>query len=83
MLDDAPLLGKPVEIDSDQMETLIENNECATMWEMADMLKISKSIKILVKMKKSVFYFMGKPIQTVGQCNMCSLLLLLYTSNHF
>ena len=27
-LDDAPQSGRPVEVDSDQNETLIENNQC-------------------------------------------------------
>ena len=27
LLDDAPQLGRPVEVDSDQIETLIENNQ--------------------------------------------------------
>ena len=43
MLDDAPWSGRPVEVDSDQMETLIENNQHYTMWEIADILKIPKS----------------------------------------
>ena len=51
--------GRPVEIDSDQIETLIENNQCSTTREIADILKISKSIKLLVKMK-NVSYFMEK-----------------------
>ena len=42
-LDDAPQSGRPVEVDSDQIETLIENNKCYTTWEIADILKISKS----------------------------------------
>ena len=42
-LDDAPWLGRPIEVDSDQIETLIENNQCYTTWEIADILKISKS----------------------------------------
>ena len=42
-LDDAPRSGRPVEVDSDQIETIIENNQCYTMWEIADILKISKS----------------------------------------
>ena len=50
-LDDAPWSGRPVEVDSDQIETLIENNEHYTTWEIADILKISKSTKLLVKMK--------------------------------
>ena len=29
-LDDAPQSGRPVGVDSDQTETLIENNECHT-----------------------------------------------------
>ena len=29
-LDDAPRLDRPVEVDSDQTETLIENNQCYT-----------------------------------------------------
>ena len=60
LLDDAPWWGRPVEIESEQIETLIENNQCYTMWEIANILKISKSIKLLVKMKKCVFYFMEK-----------------------
>ena len=50
-LDDAPGSGRPVEVDSDQIKTLIENNEHYTTWEIADILKTSKSIKLLVKMK--------------------------------
>ena len=42
LLDDAPRSGRPVEVDSDQMETLIENNQRYTR-EIADILKISKS----------------------------------------
>ena len=54
-LDDAPQSGRPVEVDSNHIETLIENNQCSTTWETADILKISKSIKLLVKIK-NVFY---------------------------
>ena len=42
-LDDAPRSGRPVEGDSDQIETFIENNQRYTMWEITDILKISKS----------------------------------------
>ena len=45
LLDDAPWSGRPVEIDSDQMKTLIENNQRYTMQEIAGILKIPKSIK--------------------------------------
>ena len=42
-LDDAPRSGRPVEVDSDQIETLIENNQPYTTQKTADTLKISKS----------------------------------------
>ena len=42
-LDDAPQLGRPVEVDSDQIKTLIENNQRYTTQETANILKISKS----------------------------------------
>lgn len=32
LLDDAPWSGRPVEADSNQMETLIENNQCLSIW---------------------------------------------------
>ena len=50
-LDDAPQSGRTIEVDSDQVQTLIGNNWCSTTWEIANILKISKSIKLLVKMK--------------------------------
>ena len=43
LLDDAPWSGGPVEVNSDQIETLIENNQRYTMWEITDILKIYKS----------------------------------------
>ena len=42
-LDDAPGSVRTVEVDSDQNETLTENNQCYTMWEIAVIPKISKS----------------------------------------
>ena len=63
---DAPRSGRPLEVVSDQIETLIENNQRYTMWEIADVLKMSKSITLLVKMK-NVSYFMGKPHRLFGQ----------------
>ena len=42
-LDDAPRLGRPVEVDREQIKTLIENNQHYTTREIADILKISKS----------------------------------------
>ena len=53
-LDDAPLSGGPVEVDSDQIETLIENNQRYATWEI-DIFKKSKPIKSLVKMKNVSF----------------------------
>ena len=48
LLDDAPWSGRPVEVDGDQIETLIENSQRYTTWEIADILKISKSsLKII------------------------------------
>ena len=41
-LDDAPWSGRPVEVESNQIETLIENNQRYTMWEIADILTILK-----------------------------------------
>ena len=41
LLDNAPWSGRPVEVDSDQIGTLIQN--VYTTWEIADRLKISKS----------------------------------------
>ena len=38
-LDNALWLGRPVEVDSDQTETLLENNQHYTMWEIADISK--------------------------------------------
>ena len=43
LLDDASWLGRPAEVDSNQIQTLTENNQCYTTWEIAGILKISKS----------------------------------------
>lgn len=42
-LGDAPQLGEPFEVDSDQIKTLIENSQCCATLETADRLEISKS----------------------------------------
>ena len=39
---DAPQWGRPVEVDSHQIKTLIENNQHYNMWERANILKIFK-----------------------------------------
>ena len=59
LLDNAPQSARPVEVDSDQIKTLIESNQCYALWEIANILKIPKSMKLLVKMKNA-FYFMEK-----------------------
>ena len=60
LLDNAPQLGISVEVDSDQIETLIENDQCYVMQKIADILKISKSIKLLVRMKNVSFILQRK-----------------------
>ena len=42
-LDDAPRLGRPVEVDSDQIKTLVESSQRYNTREIANILKISKS----------------------------------------
>ena len=59
------MLSKPVEVD-DQTETLIENNECYTTQARGNILKISKSIKIFIKMK-DVSFILWKNKQTFWQ----------------
>ena len=43
LLNDALWSDRPVGVNSDQMETLVENNQCYITWEIADILKIFKS----------------------------------------
>ena len=50
-LDNALWSGRPAEVNSNQIKTLTENNQHYIMRETVDILKISKSIKLLVKMK--------------------------------
>ena len=54
-LDHAPLLGRPVEVDSNQIKILTENNQHYTMQEIDNILNIFKSIKLLVKVKNVSF----------------------------
>ena len=69
MLDDAPRLGRPVQISSDQIKALTENNQCSTTQEIANILNISKSIKLLVKMKNASFILQKKSHGLFGQPN--------------
>ena len=61
-LDDAPRSVRPVEVDGNQIKTLTENNQRYAIQETANIFKISKSIKLLGKMK-NVSYFTGKTKQ--------------------
>ena len=71
-LDCAPQSGTAVEVDSDQMETLTENNQHGMPQETADDIpKRSKSIKLLVKMKKVSFILQKKLNRLFGQPNTC------------
>ena len=58
-LNDAPWSGRPVEVDSNQIN-IIENNQCYTMRAIANILKISKSVKLFVKMKDVFFILLKK-----------------------
>ena len=42
-LDDALWSDRPVQVESDHIETIIENDQCYTTQEIADILKVSKS----------------------------------------
>ena len=68
-LGEAPQSSRPVAVDSDQMETLTENNQCSTRWDTASIPKISKSIKFSVKMKTVSFILWKKPYGRFGQPN--------------
>ena len=56
------MVREPVEVDMDQIETLVENEQRYTIWEITDILKISKPIneKFIGENEKYVFYFMEK-----------------------
>ena len=51
--------ARPVEVDSNQIETLTENNQCSTMWEIADCQTIQVN-KVIGENEKRVFYFTEK-----------------------
>ena len=54
-LDDASRSGRPVEVESEHIETLTENNQHYTPWGIAAVLNMSRSIQLLVKMKNVSF----------------------------
>ena len=53
------------------IEILIENNQHYATWEIADVLKISKSIELLVKMKNVSYILWKKLHRLLGQLNNC------------
>ena len=55
LLDDAPRLGRPVEVDSDQIETLIENNQRCILWERADLFKYPNQVLKIICTSLVVF----------------------------
>ena len=67
-MDNAPEVGRPVEVHSNQIKTLTENNQCYTTQEIAEILKISKST-VIRENEKCVFYFMEKLNGVFGQPN--------------
>ena len=66
-LDNAPWLGRPGEVDSNEIKTLTEDNQHYTTQETANILTISKSIKLLVKIKH--VFLWQKPYGLFGQHN--------------
>ena len=70
-LNGAPSSGTPAEVYSNHIETLIENSQHYARGEIADMLKISKSIKLLVKMKNVSFTLWKNLNGLFGQPNTC------------
>ena len=67
--DNAPWSGRPAEVDREQIETLTDNNQLSIPQEIVDILKISKSIKLLVKIKKCASYFKEKLNKLFGHPN--------------
>ena len=75
-MDGAPWLRRPVGVDSDQVETLIENKQRYNLWEIANILTISKSVRSLLKTKSVSFILQKKTYKLFGQPNMMPLTLL-------
>ena len=74
-MDDAPQSGRPAKVNSNQIETLIENNQCYATQEITNILKISKSVQLLVKMKNVSFILWKKLNKLFGQPNILSQIL--------
>ena len=63
LLDGAPWSGRPVEVKSNQIKTLTEVDQCYTMWEITNILKMPTSI-VTGENEKCIFHFTEKNIQT-------------------
>ena len=74
LVDNAPWLGRPVEVDSEHIETLTENNQRYSTPETADIRKISRSIKLLVKIKTMSFILQKKLNGLFGQLDIVALI---------
>ena len=64
LLDDAPRLGRPVEVDSHEIETLIENKSVLSHAGDSQHTQNIQINKVIGENEKCVFYFMEKTIQT-------------------
>ena len=80
--DNAQWLGRPVEVDSDQIETLIENNQHHTTQEIANILKISKSINLLLK-TKNVYFVLQKKLNGLFSQPNNLIFKIICIQNHF
>ena len=58
----------------EQIEILMKNYQHGTTWEIADILEISESIKLLVKMKNVPLILWKKPYGLFGQPGTCKYL---------
>ena len=56
-----PQAGRPAEVDSEQIKTLIENNQCYTTQEIADILKISIN-KVIGENENNVSFISWKKL---------------------
>ena len=59
-LDDAPESGRPVVLDSDQIETLIESHQNSTMWGNSQCTQNIQINKVIGESEKCIFYFTEK-----------------------
>lgn len=73
---------RPVEVDSDQIDILVRNNQGYTTQDIDNILKVSKSINLLVKMKNASIILQeknnkkngpfGQPNTETTECLICA-----------